>query len=241
MSPDHENAPPLTRKQERLLVKLASETSRVDRPNPQRRDCPGPAVLKAVADRQLIGEELGAAVDHIANCSPCFVEYEQLRQSKRTRHVITLAVVIAVVGLALLVGTRSMKESDPTVAKQPKVETQAPSAQLPSPVAVVLDLRNRGPRRGGPPAPNASIPALPRGLLDLQVQLPNGSEEGRYEVAIYSSGQARLGNFTGTVVFRNRMEVLSVRMDTAPLSAGNYELQLRPVGGAWQKFQVVIQ
>jgi hypothetical protein len=239
MKPAHDNARPLTRKQERLLVKLATETSRADRPNPDRRDCPGQAVLKAVADRRFTGRQLGNAVDHIANCSPCFAEYESLLHAARTRHIVKLVAIISVVGLAALAASRAITTPTPTVAMQP-VLTPPVKPALPNPIAVVLDLRHRSPRRGGTSIPGQQVPRLPHGLLDLQVQLPIGSEEGRYEAAIYSGGRPRQ-IASGNAVFRDRMELLNLRLDTSVLSAGSYELRLRPVRGAWQSFAVLIE
>lgn len=239
MKPDETSSPALSRKEERLLVKLASETSRVDRPNPDRRGCPGRDVLAAVAGRKLQGDELGAAVDHIANCSPCFVEYEQIRHSPRVKRLLALCVAIALIGVLVLMRLRSEKEPAPTVTKAPVVTSPVPPT-APAPVNVALNLRDRGPRRGTASAQRPPL-VLPRGAIDLNAQLPPGSDVGSYEVAIFTEGRLAVGPVNGTAVFRNRNEVLRVRMDTSALPPGPYQLRLRPIGAAWQSFQILVE
>ena len=42
-----------SRREEKLILKLAAEVSRNDHPNPERAGCPSPETLKALAQRQI--------------------------------------------------------------------------------------------------------------------------------------------------------------------------------------------
>lgn len=238
----HREGLPLTGKQERLLLKLAIEASRTDHPNPERRDCPGGKSLEALAKRKLNGEALGAVVDHIAECSPCFLEYEQLRASIRTRKAAKLlAFAVVAVGLTLLLRSYFAGRQPTQSPNAPIVRTIPQVDQRQTPVALVVDLRFRGPARRPDNAAVGAMPRLPRALLQLQLKLPLGSEEGQYDVILYADGIAQSPIVRGRAEFRNRMEVLDITMDTRTFAPGRYELRLRRTGSVWQRFPILIE
>ena len=241
MKPIRESSP-LTTKQERLLVKLAIEASRTDHPNPERRGCPGEQALSALAKREVEGEALGALVDHIAECTPCFQDYERRRAAVRYRQAakLTTLVVIAV-GLTLLIRSHG---PDPQSAQTPGIPIAKlpPAAVLPTPpISLNIDLRFSAPARGPGSAPGGSTSRLPRALLNLQLQLPLGSAEGQYEASIHANGIPQIASVKGRAEYRNQMEILDITMDTRTLSPGRYELRLRHAGSAWQRFPILVE
>ena len=228
----------LTSRQEKELLRCAAEVARSSRPNPNRLGCPQKDALADVANRRMAGVELGAVVDHVANCSPCFAEYWRIRNRRRALQISGAGLLIALVGAGVILGPGWLSQPKPSLIKQvappPIVDTPQ---RVTVPLAVVLDLRFSSRVRGEGESTGAA-PVLPRGLLELVVQLPIGSEEGAYELAFYASAERRSETARGRAVFRNRMEVLEARVDTSALPPGFYELRLRLVGSAWMTFRV---
>ena len=228
----------LTRRQEKELLRCAAEVARSSRPNPNRLGCPKKDALANVANRRMAGPELGAIVDHVANCSPCFAEYWRIRNRRRALQMSAAGLLIALVGAGVILAPSWLSQPKPSLTRQvappPMVDTPQ---RVAVPLAVVLDLRFSSRTRGEVESTSAA-PVLPRGLLDLATQLPIGSEEGVYELAFYTSAERRSETVRGRAVFRNRMEVLEARVDTSALPPGLYELRLRPVGSAWMSFRV---
>ncbi len=237
-------ARPLTRKQERLLVNLAIEASRADHPNPERRGCPGAEALGALAHRQVKGDRLGELVDHIADCSPCFREYERLAASIRNRRTVKVgAALMIVVGSALLIHRNVPRHPHPQPQNVESAHQQPPEPTgQATAVAVVVDLRFSAPTRGqATAAANARSSKFPRALLRLRIQLPLGSAEGHYEAALFRGGVLQIPTARATAEFQNRMEVLDVVMDTRSLPPGQYELRLHHAGSTWQRFPILIE
>ena len=50
-----------------------------DNPNPERTGCPGTATLKLLPDSEVMFQ---AHLDHIKNCGPCIVEYDQILRGR---------------------------------------------------------------------------------------------------------------------------------------------------------------
>lgn len=228
----------LTRKQERMLLKLAVETSRTGHPNESREGCPGRATLNAVVNQSLAADKLGEAVDHIANCSPCFAEYERIRFFFRARRAVSLAAAMGTIGMLLFVGIHTRAPKPAPANPTPQL---AKRSQEPAPVAVTMDLRRGGPVRGADTTrPASPIGRLIRGRLQLQIQLPLGSQEGKYEVALFAGPRLLLAG-SGEALFQDQAEVLTLSLDTTSIPPGNYSLRLRPVGGAWLAFPVLVE
>src|SRR5262252_1282307 len=96
-----------SRREEKRLLKLASEISRTEFPNPERAGCPSPETLKALAQRQIPLEETGNAIGHIGKCSPCFAQYWEYRQAhKRVKTGRVLLLSLVIVALAGILVSR---------------------------------------------------------------------------------------------------------------------------------------
>src|SRR2546428_13540477 len=72
-------------------------------PNPERKGCPGAAVLRAIASKRICMRD--PAIEHVGTCSPCFRELTAMRRAIFTRKVLWLVgAVVAMVILAALTG-----------------------------------------------------------------------------------------------------------------------------------------
>src|SRR5580765_2192286 len=89
-----------TPREERRLLEVAADYVRSGFPNPERLGCPGSEALKSIAGRHLNFPEAEDIVDHIATCSPCFLEYNAMRRRSR-RHLVGGTALCCLVGLLL--------------------------------------------------------------------------------------------------------------------------------------------
>ena len=163
--------------EKRILDLLDKGLSR-DFPNPQRIGCPGPAILKSIALHKLPLAEADPWLEHFSSCSPCFQEFSEIRkqaagQRKQTRMWLAAAamVLLAVAGWMW-------------VRSRPSGQTAA---------VVVLDLRGRSTARGENPSETSQPPLeVPRSATSLNLELPIGSNEGAYDVALLNPSGAEL-------------------------------------------------
>src|SRR6202162_4425213 len=162
--------------EKRILDLLGRGLSR-DFPNPLRVGCPDSALLRGIAAHKVPLSEADRWLNHFSSCSPCFQEFTQFRKQAvdRRRTQVWLAggagLIVAVAGWFW-------------VRSRPQVQTAA---------VVVLDLRGRATVRGENP-PEASQPPLevPRNAKTLNLELPIGSNEGTYDVALLDPSGAEL-------------------------------------------------
>jgi hypothetical protein len=116
------------------------------------------------------------------------------------------------------------------VRSRPQVQTAA---------VVVLDLRGRATVRGEN-SPDISQPPIevPRSAKSLTLELPIGSNEGAYEVALVNPNGAELSRTSGTAKLEDHVVVLRVDIDLARVSPGSYFLGLRRPGLEWMRFSI---
>ena len=81
---------------------------------------------------------------------------------------------------------------------------------------------------------------LPKGILDLSVQLPIGSEEGDYELRLQKS-KAIVLEVKGQAMIKDHIAVLAVKLDTSTLASGKYILQIRQPGSTWEDYSIAIR
>jgi hypothetical protein len=116
------------------------------------------------------------------------------------------------------------------VRSGPRVQTGA---------VVVLDLRGRATVRGENP-PESSQPALevPRNARSLNLELPIGSNEGTYDVALLDPSGAELFRASATAKLEDHIVVLTANVDLAGISQGSYFLGVRQPGLEWARFPI---
>ena len=104
---------------------------------------------------------------------------------------------------------------------------------------VVLDLRGRATVRGENP-PETSQPPLeiPRNAKTLNLELPIGSNEGAYDVALLNPSGAELFRTSATAKLEDHIVVLKANVDLAGVSPGSYFLGVRQPGLEWTRFSI---
>jgi hypothetical protein len=206
--------------EKRMLDLLGKGLSR-DFPNPQRVGCPDSALLRRIALRRVPLSEADRWLNHFSSCSPCFQEFTQFReqavQRRRTQVCLAAAAVLifAVAGW-LWVHTR------------PAVQTSA---------TVVLDLRERSLTRGeNPKGAKEGDLEIPRTARHLIVDLPLGSKEGSYDLALLNEAGDEVLRATGTATLEDHVVILNADIDIRNLSPGFYFVGLRQLGPEWSRY-----
>jgi len=193
-------------------------------PNPQRVGCPGPAVLRSIAIHKLPLSEADRWLDHLSSCSPCFQEFSEIRKQKAGQQKQTQMWLAAAAIVLLAVGGWLW------VRNRPSGQTAA---------VVVLDLRGRATARGEG-TPETSQPPLdvPRNAKTLNLELPIGSNEGPYDVALLNPSGAELFRTSAAAKLEDHVVVLMADVDVAGIPPGSYFLGVRQPGLEWTRFPV---
>ena len=216
----------LPRKEEKRLLAALRRAFLNDFPNPERRGCPGPDILKAIASRRLTLEEAEPFINHLAACSPCTREFSDFRKNFQRRRILRFAAIAAAVLIVVGVATWLF------------LRHPAGPGRL---QAVTLDLTNqlilRGPEEN-PPNPPLQ---LPRANLNLTVYLPVGSEAGTYEVQVLREPGQPVWSAQAEVKLENYKATLRARADFSNLKSGLYLLAIRQKGSSWTYSPLVLK
>ena len=186
-------------------------------PNPEREGCPGRDTLNAIAENTLSVEH--PARLHLASCSPCFGEYQQLKDVHRasrlnSKKIVLLAALAACV-LFGVVGLRLLTQN-----------ASAPIATITSPLVRTIDLYNVGTVRGVEPGRIADSVFLPTSAVKLRLILPRFSQPGPYRIAVVrdKSGKTILAEGSGATVADGPRQVVTVMLNLRSAPSGSYLL-----------------
>jgi hypothetical protein len=107
------------------------------------------------------------------------------------------------------------------------------------PQTAVLDLHGMSAVRGES-LPQTNLPTLevPRSAKHLVLDLPIGSAEGSYDLALLSESGAQLLSATGAAQLQDRVVILRVDLDLRDVRPGTYVLALRQPGAKWVRYPV---
>jgi len=112
-----------------------------------------------------------------------------------------------------------------------------PSAQTAA--VIVLDLRGRAAVRGeGTPETSQPPLEVSRSARSLTLELPIGSNEGAYDVALLNPSGAELFRTSATAKLENHIVVLRAGVDLAGISPGSYFLGVRRPDLEWTRFSI---
>jgi hypothetical protein len=210
--------------EEKRILDLLSRGLSQDFPNPQRVGCPDSAMLKGIALHKVPLAEADPWLDHFSSCSPCFQEFTQFRKQavdgyrRAQLWLAAAAVLLFAVGGFLWVRSR------------PSLQTSA---------TVVLDLRERSVARGGNPAETKQVALeIPRTARHLIMDLPIGSKEGSYDLALLNEAGGEAARATGTATLEDHIVILRADMEIRDLSPGLYVLGLRQHGPEWSRYPI---
>jgi hypothetical protein len=207
--------------EKRILDMLARGLSR-EFPNPARVGCPDLSILRGIASHKLPLAQAEPWFDHVSSCSPCFQDFTKFRREaagQRRRMQVWLAAaavfVFAVGGWLFLRGRAPVRTTD----------------------TAVLDLRDRSVARGGNPADIAQPPlSIARTTKHLILELPIGSKEGSYQVALLNDTGDELLRATGTAQVEDQVVILRADVDLGSVRPGSYLLGVRRPGLEWIRF-----
>ena len=228
--------PKFGRRNEKDLLRVATEALPSDFPNPERLNCPEASTLQAIAGRRLSLPEVDDVVDHIATCSPCFTAYSAYRKehssrSNRRRYT-AVAIVLTVVIASWYLGRKALSPTQ----RSPQQISEV------TPLTAVLDFHNSTAERSDQtPLPRPQEPPhVRRSLLNLQIQLPLGTEDGSYAVQFRDSAGGIAVQATGTAKWDGTTETLSARIDLRMIEPGQYTLAVRKGTASWRQYSVFV-
>ena len=196
---------------EERFLRAAREYTRSGFPNPDRAGCPGRSRLEALARDHGRPTDEAEDVQHVATCSPCFVEFEAIRLAwKRRRRVAAAALVaacLAIIGVGgyFFLGRYSAPQRVP---KQ------------------LVDLRPFESFRGAAPGPVSPV-ILRRENLMLLILLPIGSGEGQYVLRLLDASGATRIERTRNAMIRNYVTTVEAPFDLRSLPQGHFTLTIR--------------
>ena len=209
-------------KEEKRVLDLLTQGLSREFPNPQRVGCPDSAVLRGIAFRKLRLAEVEPWLEHLNSCSPCFQEFTELRkqaasQRRRTQFWLAAAAVL-IFAVAGWLWMRTQHSVQPT-------ET------------AVLDLRDLSVARGQNPTQTDQRPLeIHRAAKHLILDLPIGSKEGTYDIAILSESGAHILEATGTAQLQDHIVSLRADVDVGGVPPGLYFIALRQPGLEWTRY-----
>jgi hypothetical protein len=206
-----------------------------DYPNPERKGCPGDAVLKELAARPLDDSLEGDSHwHHVTHCSECYREFLGLHAELRRKAKARLAKigVAAATAAALIVAGAflAIRESTP---KRPQ------NAELVYRQRIV-DLRGRAITRSEDGKEDTKPIVLQREPEALTIRLPFGSRGGTYQVQIERSAGHALLSATGEAKVQNGATALTAKTDLSKIEPGNYFICVRRVPWDWTCYPVAI-
>ena len=211
------------REEKRVLDLLTQGLSR-EFPNPQRVGCPGSAVLRGIAFRKLRLPEVDRWLVHLSSCSPCYQEFTELREEAASQHRRAQAWIAVAAVLILAVGGWLWVRIHHSV---------------PPPVTAVLDLREISVARGQNPSETNQQPLeISHSAKHLILDLPIGSKEGSYDVALLSESGSQIQTASGTAQLQNHVVTLRADIDVSSVRPGLYLLAIRQPGLEWTRYPV---
>lgn len=229
----------LTKMDEKRHLKAMREGLFKAFPNPERKGCPGPEIIRAIVAGKLAPDEEDKWTDHFVLCSPCSKEFFEIRRSHlRKRRIRTGAIAsLIVLGIALgvwgWVNHQGMKDRNDRVAVSGALSFRQQ----------VVDLRNWSGERtaGGSKSSHTMSAELHRWRTSLVVYLPLGSEPGKYEMEILRKNSKAELTMTGVARIENENTVLRIQVDLSKLAPGQYSLGVRQPPYDWRYLPLTIK
>jgi len=204
-------------------------------PNPERKGCPGSAVLQTVAtrysDESVEGDENW---HHVTHCSECYREFLDFRlehkgHAKKRSLLIGWGVAAAILALAvgLFFASRQRNGVGPERPQNAEVAYHKRTIDIPSMTRT-------------DDAPGSSPITFEREPEELTVNLPVGSKAGTYEFGLLKGDQAIVSAHADAQI-HNGTTAFIVRIDLSKVASGEYSMNVRRVPWDWSHFPVVVR
>ena len=208
-------------------------------PNPERKGCPGDAVLQELTARPL-DENLEGDPNwqHVTHCSECYREFlgfrADIKRKQRARRAAALwtsaaAAIVIVAGIVF-----AIRQAPSNVEKRPQIAEKVFRPR-------VVDLEGRSMTRSEEGKEETKPIILEREPEELTIRLPFGSRAGTYEVQVLKSAGHPLISVTGQATIQNGTTALIAKVDLSTLEAGNYFIGVRRMPWDWTYYPVVIR
>ena len=184
-------------------------------------------MLRGVARHEIPLSQADQWLNHLSSCTPCFQDFRTFRAeaSAGNRHVFEAALAAAAVLLIILGGLLWLRTR--------------PVVQI---ATVTLDLRERSVARGENPSEAGQVQLeLWRGAKHLIFDLPIGSKEASYEVALLRGSGEQIRSTTGIAQLENHTVILKTEIDLAGVPPGLYVLAVRQPGMEWSRYPVRVK
>jgi hypothetical protein len=212
-----ESHPKVSHKQ---LLGILRQGLATEFPNPERIGCPGNALLQGIATKKVSLTAAEPWLDHLGSCSPCYQEFREFRRRwVRQRRGVEAWVAVAAILLFAVAGWLWIR----TRTSLPMVDT------------AMLDLRDRSPVRGIETEPALPPLVIPRSVKHLVLDLPTGSREGNYDVALLNDAGDEVVRAAGIAQLENHSVILRVEIDLGRVRRGPYSLGIRQRGLEWTR------
>lgn len=209
---------------EEEFLGAAREYIKAAYPNPDRKGCPGRNRLIILARRKQtpLNEEL----NHIATCSPCFVEYHVIRKTWKGRRTLVVRTAVAAAATAAVFSGFLLFRHHPTFV--PHLPADSVEIAKGTRQKRTIDLRSYEKVRGANATqPSVSPVGFERSNFDLTIQLPVGSEEGRYAFDLFNSNGVLQFEVLGDAVIKDYITTAQVPFDLRNLAPGRFTLTIR--------------
>lgn len=195
-------------------------------PNPDRVGCPGTDVLRRIAGHQMPLAEAERWLDHLTSCSPCYVDFNQLRESYRlARRRVILAIAASILVIA-------------TGASWWVIHTKN---EIRLAQSTVIDLRNRSVARGSDPIPVEPPLEIRRSVSRLVIYLPLGSSDGPYEIRIATPAENAILTTGGVASLKDGVTSIQTVADLSSASPGQYVFQFRRPNSEWNSYVLTLR
>jgi hypothetical protein len=208
-------------------------------PNPDRIGCPPRETLVGLARRaQPIGDP---AYEHLVKCSPCYREFRTLQstlsgggstETASPRRVWAWAAIAAILVLAAGGTWRALYA--------PGINSTAPVTSQAAQLSAEVDLRRFATTRGERDRETATPVSLPRGIVNVTLLLPVGSEPGAYEIQLLDSELKSRASAQATGVIREFVTTVRSTIDLRTVPTGSYQLAVRRLGDDWRLFPALV-
>jgi hypothetical protein len=221
------------------LKRQLQETILTGYPNPERKGCPGDAVLRGLAERYLDeGVQEDPNWHHVTHCSPCYREFldfraDMRREAKRRRVAAGLglaAATLAAIGAAVYFTrpAESLREERPQIAEL----TYRPR---------IVDLENRSTTRSGTAKEDTKPVLLGRGPEELTIRLPFGSRPGTHEIQILKVLGQPLLTTEAHAELTDGTTSMKARWDLSSVEPGSYLLAIRRPPYDWSYYPAEVR
>jgi hypothetical protein len=223
-------------KYERLQRRLQEEILS-KYPNPERKGCPGEAVLKALAARPFDESiETDPNWQHVTHCSECYREYLGFRSAITQRNKVrkealrwAFAGAVVLLALAIFLFVRGAGQNG---SKRPQ---NAELAYIPR--TINIESMTRSATGGGEKKPFF----LGRDREALTIQLAVGSKAGAYEFQLRDQTDRVILTKSATAAINEGVTAFFIRVDLSGFQPGQYKMEVRQVPWDWDYYPVVLR